>query len=184
MAFPRGVRYRCAMTFDYDRLYGETADALGLPSPVFVDFFDRLERENARILDVGCGQGRDALFIAGLGHRVVGVDTSPNGIRALNEAAGRQALAVEGSVADITDYVPDGVFDVVLIDRTLHMLAETPRLAVLAGLLDHVADNGWLLIADEPSNIAGLEGVIAAHDGSWTIDYRKRGILFVRREAG
>jgi hypothetical protein len=40
---------------------------------VFVGFFKRQAVETLRVLDIGCGQRRDALFIAGTGHRVVGL---------------------------------------------------------------------------------------------------------------
>ena len=169
------------MAYDYDKLYGETRDALGQPTPVFVDFFDRFERDDSRILDVGCGQGRDALFIARKGHRVVGVDISPNGIRDLNAAAAKENLAVEGVVADISCYTPKGEFDVILVDRTLHMLPEAARLSVLAVLLDHVGENGWVLIADESSNIKDFETVISSHRHDWKTEQSKRSYLFVHR---
>ncbi len=135
----------------------------------------------ACVLDVGCGQGRDALFIARLGHSVVGVDISPNGIRDLTNAAAKEGLAVKGVVADIANYTPEGTFDVVLIDRTLHMLEQSARLAVLEALLDHVATDGRVLIADERSNISAFEHVIADHAGAWTTELRRRGYLFLRR---
>ena len=137
------------MAYDYDKLYGETPNALGNPTPVFVEFFDRFDQKQARVLDVGCGQGRDALFIARQGHSVTGVDISPNGIRDLTEAAANENLAVKGIVADLTAFTPEGLFDVILFDRTLHMLPEAPRLAVLGRLLDHADAGGWVLIADE-----------------------------------
>ena len=169
------------MAYDYDKLYGETRDALGEPYQAFVDFFAGYERERARVFDVGCGQGRDAIFIARLGHSVIGVDLSPNGIRDLDAAAKRDKLDITGIVADIATYVPEGQFDVVVIDRTLHMLEQPERLAVLAVLLDHVAANGWLLIADEAENIQDFETLITAHGASWTTEQSKDGILFVRR---
>jgi len=168
------------MAYDYDKLYGETRDALGEPTSIFVDFFNRLERQNARVLDVGCGQGRDAIFIARLGHRVVGVDLSSNGIRDLQVVATQENLAVEGFVADVTGFTPSGLFDVILIDRTLHMLAQSESTSVLSSLLDHVAESGWLLIADEASNIAGFQNTIAVHDRNWIETYQKRGYLFIQ----
>jgi len=170
------------MAYDYDKLYGESPDALGPPTATFVDFFDRFDIGPARVLDVGCGQGRDALFIAGKGHEVVGVDLSANGIRDLRSAAARRGLPIEGVVADIVTYRPEGLFDVIVIDRTLHMLAKQDRYAVLARLLDHLTPRGWLLIADEASNIAGFQQVIAAHGGAWTTLLARRGTLFLRRD--
>ena len=101
----KGLSGGPVMTFDYDKLYGEVPDALGAPTPIFVSFFADLTRTGLRVLDVGCGQGRDALFIAQLGHSVVGVDVSPNGIQAMVEAAHRANLSVTGVVADIEAYL-------------------------------------------------------------------------------
>lgn len=167
------------MAYDYDKLYGKTPNALGDPETVFVEFFDQ-RKGPLRVLDVGCGQGRDALFIARLGHHVVGVDLSPNGIRDLVAAAHQENLSIEGIATDITNFTPDGDYDVVLIDRTLHMLPEKERLDVLARLLQAVRCAGWVLISDERSNIQGFKDVIASDSRSWMTELDARGHLFVR----
>ncbi|WP_371168882.1 class I SAM-dependent methyltransferase [Aliiroseovarius sp. 2305UL8-7] len=170
------------MAYNYDALYSETPDALGAPTDVFVRFFNQFDRDNACILDVGCGQGRDALFIARLGHRVVGVDLSPHGIQDLEAAAQKENLDITGIVADLTGYAPGDTYDVILIDRTLHMLTRAARQDLLARLLDHVEPNGWVLIADEASNIVDFEQVISDHSATWTTKYGERGYLFVQRD--
>lgn len=169
------------MAYDYNKLYGETRDALGDPNPALVAFFQQFDGQNLRVLDVGCGQGRDAVFIARLGHNVVGVDISENGVRDLNERALREKLLIEGAVADITTYTPAGLFDLILIDRTLHMLELPTRLMVLNRLVDHVAENGWLLILDEASSIGEFETTVAAHATNWKTEFPHRGFLFLRR---
>ncbi|SDE62155.1 class I SAM-dependent methyltransferase [Limimaricola pyoseonensis] len=174
-------RYPDAMAYDYDKLYGETPDALGSPTKAFVDFFDRFGPKPTRVLDVGCGQGRDALFIARRGHSVLDVDLSPNGISDLEAAARQDGLAIEAVVADVTTYTPPGLFGVIVIDRTLHMLGRAERMSVLAALLDHVEDHGWLLIADEPSNMADFRSVLSAHRAEWATEYQASGYLFAKR---
>ncbi len=173
--------YTFSMGYDYDKLYRSTPQALGEPTQVFVDFFVRNAAQTLRVLDVGCGQGRDALFIARKGHSVVGVDLSPNGVRDLRNAAKRENLDIEGVAADILTYLPEGQFDVLLIDRTLHMLPETERLAVLERLIRYVAKGGWVLIADERSNIQGFKDVFTANPEIWETELEARGILLLRR---
>lgn len=169
------------MSYDYDKLYAQTPDALGAPTKEIVGFFRALGPDKLRILDVGCGQGRDALFLGRIGHAVCGVDLSPNGIRDVTAAAGREGLDVRGVVADLCDYVPEGSFDVVLIDRTLHMLDEADRLAVLARLLGHVRPHGWCLIVDEKRNLAGFKPVADADPAGWAVEKERGGYLFLRR---
>ena len=169
------------MAYDYDILYRDTPNALGEPAQVFVDFFDTFETRGARVLDVGCGQGRDALFIARLGHTVVGVDLSPNGIKNLIAAARREKLQVTGKIADIARFEPSGVFDVILIDRTLHMLSKPTSLTVLSRLLNHVQRGGWVLIADERKNLEAYRQVFCASGSKWAIEKDQRGYLFVLR---
>ncbi|MFT6943750.1 MAG: hypothetical protein ACJAUW_000321 [Yoonia sp.] len=72
------------------------------------------------------------------------------------------------------------MFDVIVIDRTLHMLDEEPRLATLVRLLDCVAKDGWVLIEDERTNVAGLKTVIGDHKAQWKIVQEKRDTLFLR----
>lgn len=104
-------------------------------------------------MDVGCGQGRDALFIARLGHKVVAVDRSPSGIRDVQQDADSEGLAIAAQVVDIRRYKSKHRFDVILIDRTLHMLATDDRVAVLDSLLKLSRRGAHVLIADERSHM-------------------------------
>ena len=78
------------MAYDHDKLYGEAGDALEQPTSIFVDLFNQFDQQDTHVLDVGCGQSQDALFIARKGHRVVCMDSSPNGIRDLKDVASRE----------------------------------------------------------------------------------------------
>ena len=86
------------MAYDHDKIYGEARDALEQKTSIFVDLFNQFDQQDARVLDVGCGQGRDALFIARKGHRVVCMDISANGIRDLKDAASRETCRLKVSL--------------------------------------------------------------------------------------
>ncbi|MGB1235021.1 MAG: class I SAM-dependent methyltransferase [Planktomarina sp.] len=167
------------MTYNYDALYENTPDALGAPTQVFVDFFQSRSDMALHVLDVGCGQGRDALHIARAGHSVVGVDLSSHSVQAIVAVA--EGLAIKGEVADLCDYTLTDTFDVVLIDLTLHMLAADERDTVLTTLLDCIAENGCCLIADEPSNLDAFVVVAENHAAPWQVEKHKGGDLFLSR---
>jgi tellurite methyltransferase len=100
----------------------------------------------------------------------------------LIDAATKEGLPIKGIVADVATYSPDGHFDVIVIDRTLHMLDEGPRLDTLVKLLDCVATDGWVLIEDERTNIAGFKAAIEGHNARWKMLQEKRSTLFIRRD--
>ncbi len=165
------------MAYDYDALYRETPDALGAPTPSVVAIFDTYLNRPSRVLDIGCGQGRDAVFLARRGHSVIGIDLSPHGIKAMNQVAAREGLSIVGVVADVAEYPVEGEFDLLLIDRTLHMLDRGVRLGLLGRLLKHVTFGGAVLIADEPSNMAEFAEIFAQSDRAWQITKAKPGLM-------
>lgn len=115
---------------NYEQVYRQEAAACGTrPFAEVAAFFDALPR--ARILDVGCGQGRDALYAARGGHTVHGIDLAPTGIAQMLQGAAAEDLEVTGVAADICAHEIDAVYDAVLIDRVLHCLPTEQRVTTL-----------------------------------------------------
>lgn len=170
------------MTFDYEAYYRENRHGLGEPAKEFVRFFDEYDRAGVKVLDVGCGQGRDALFIARRGHTVFAVDLSPSGIDDLRGDAESEGLPITAEVVDIRDYRSRRRFDVILIDRTLHMLEREDRLAVLEKLLALSRRSAHVLIADERRNLPAFKAVLKASPWNWQVTFEKQGFLFVQRD--
>ncbi len=110
-----------------------------------------------RALDIGAGEGRNAIWLAEMGWRVTAVDFSPVAIGRARDLAAARGVSVEWVVADIRDYQPDaGVFDAVLV-AYLHVVA-AERAAVLARAVAALAPGGCILVVGhDVSNIA--EGV-------------------------
>ena len=55
------------------------------------------------VLDVGCGTGENALFLAGRGHMVRGVDAVPAAIERARQKAEERGIAATFQVADALD---------------------------------------------------------------------------------
>ena len=55
-------------------------------------------------------------------HSVLGVDKAQTVIEQMLEEAESEKLAVDGVIADITNYEAPDLYNIVVIDRMLHML--------------------------------------------------------------
>lgn len=96
------------------------------------------------VLELGCGSGRVALHLGGLGHEVLGVDARAELVRAVNDRARASGAGVEALVADIRSLELGRRFGIVLGPmQVVHMLATgADRLAMLRGVADHLAPEG------------------------------------------
>jgi SAM-dependent methyltransferase len=69
-----------------------------------------------RALDLACGEGRNAVWLAERGWRVTGVDFAAVGLAKARELAAARGVEVEWAHADLLEYEPEaGVFDLVAI---------------------------------------------------------------------
>ena len=81
---------------NYEKEYQNSRNVCGEPFLEIVEFVENYDDECDTVLDSGCGQGRDALFIARKEHSVLGVDTAQTGIEQMLEEAESEKLAVDG----------------------------------------------------------------------------------------
>lgn len=120
---------------DYDKYY-ETEDLFGEPYPELIDFFKQYEPK-CKLIDLGCGQGRDSISLARLGYKVTGIDNSKVGIDQLNSISKKERLNVTGLVGDIYTFNNYQVYDIVLLDSMFHF--EKRDLKRETDLIDKIA---------------------------------------------
>ena len=104
----------------YDKYYLQE-NYFGDPYPELIDFFENYPTRG-NLLDVGCGQGRDAIPLAKLGYSVTGIDNSKTGIQQLNNVAQIEKLDLKGSLTDIYTFDRFQHFDFILLDSMFHFL--------------------------------------------------------------
>ena len=66
-----------------------------------------------KALDLGCGEGRDGIWLAQRGWTVTGVDRSPLAVDEARAAAARAGVPATFAVADLADWTPASLFDLV-----------------------------------------------------------------------
>ena len=115
-----------------------------------------------RALDLGCGEGRNALWLAEQGWRTTGVDFSSVGIDKARNIASRRQVEVDFRVADVREVEHwQEAFDLVAA-IFLHTAPEE-RAVWLPAAVSLVKPGGhFLYIAHDPSNID--EGVGGPQD--------------------
>ena len=109
-------------------------------------------------LDLACGEGRNAVWLAERGWRVTGVDFSDVAIAKARALAVRRGVEGEWVVADLVDYRPEpGAFDLVLL---LYLqVPETERRPIVRAAAEAVAPGGtFLLVAHDRRNLEDGHG--------------------------
>ena len=101
--------------------------------------------EPGRALDVGTGEGRNAVWLAEQGWSVTGVDFSSVGLDKAQQLASARGVEVEWVLADLSDYMPgEQAYDLVVV-LYLHVLAGARR-EVLERCAFALAPGGSLLV--------------------------------------
>lgn len=109
---------------------------------------------HARVLDLGCGEGRNAFFLAGLGHRVSAVDLSAAGIAKLARLADEAGLELSAEVADLNDYAVTGDWDLIMAHGVIDYLDPEVWRTLCAAIRAHTVPGGYnaytcMLFTDE-----------------------------------
>jgi len=126
----------------------------GKPNPSLVAEVADLAPGSA--LDLGCGQGGDAIWLASRGWSVTAADISTAALStaARNAAAAGLADAIAWERHDLAVSVPGGAFDLVAV-AYLHSPVELDRTRILRAAAEAVAPGGTLVVvghAPSPSH--------------------------------
>lgn len=133
---------------NYDEQYQVEKKLFGDPYAEFEEFVRQHTEQGGNALDLGCGQGRDALMLARYGYAVTGVDTSHVGITQMLENAKNDSLVVNGIVANFYEYELSEKFDAIVLDSILHFekADKSKELTLLDTLANHINENGFLFL--------------------------------------
>ncbi|MBD5456126.1 MAG: methyltransferase domain-containing protein [Lachnospiraceae bacterium] len=89
---------------------------------VTITEFEHLINDQSKILEAGCGEGQNAIYLAKQGHHVDAFDLSEYGIAKLKHRCELADTQVNAFVADLTAYQFMQHYDMVICFGTLHFV--------------------------------------------------------------
>jgi tellurite methyltransferase len=116
----------------------------------------------SRILDLGCGEGRNAIYLAGLGFKVTAFDISVAGIGKLLRTAEKKRLTVVASVADMREYEFPHRFDLIICNGCLHLITREESNSVIRRMKEATEPGGLNIVGvftntlPEPEDLKGF----------------------------
>jgi len=135
------------MANSYNKYY-LTENLFGQPFPELIEFFTN-HPTKGKVLDMGCGQGRDAIPIARLGYDVVGVDYSKVGIEQMLKIAESENLNLKGKVESMYAYKDFEGFDFVLFNSMFHFLKKDldKETGLIKTTIEHIKPDGIIIFS-------------------------------------
>lgn len=95
-----------------------------------------------KLLDIGCGEGRDAVFFARCGYNVTAFDISDAGLEKLQRLADKAHVHVRAFKADVCDYRLTEEYDILYSSGVLHYVKPELRDEIMKNYQEHTNENG------------------------------------------
>ena len=102
--------------------------------------------DHSLILDVGCGEGRNSIFLAEKGHKVDAFDISEAGINKAINIAKLKNVDVNFWSQDLTEYEFTKEYDVILSHGVLHLPEREARNMFIERVKHHTKAGGYNII--------------------------------------
>ena len=109
---------------NYEKWYEGSDYYWGLEPGDFLDELIELcpASPEKTVLDIGCGEGKDAVYMAQKGYSVTAFDLTENGIRKTNKLATDRGVDIDAYVEDVNTFKIDKQFDIIYSTGTVQYL--------------------------------------------------------------
>ena len=130
---------------DYEKVYSENNEYYWgvTPSQMCLKIVELMPpNKQLKILDIGCGEGKDAVFLARCGYDVSAFDLSETGVEKTKLLAKRANVNVNVFKADLCDYRLSENYDILFSSGVLHYIKPTMRDEIFENYRSHTNKNG------------------------------------------
>ena len=132
-------------------LYGNPNDFSDFSSkPFLIETLPRLDlKPDARVLELGCGTGPVACFLAKLGYQVHGIDVIPDAIDKAKVIAAEHRLDIQYEVLDVCQLPRENKSYDLIVDSfcSQGIVTDPDRIAMFSGIKSRLAKNGYFLMS-------------------------------------
>lgn len=112
------------------------------PNPTLKEF-EHLINKNSQIIDVGCGEGQNAFYLAKNGYcNVTAFDLSENAIAKLNQKCASEKIRLNAFTADLRTFQFERKYDLVMSFGTLHFVHKADWKAFINSAKEHTCPGG------------------------------------------
>jgi tellurite methyltransferase len=132
------------MSTGYDEKYRNTTSCWGRkPSQMCLTVLELMPPERPlRLLDIGCGEGQNAVFFARNGYEVSAFDLSSVGVEKTLRAAEHAKVVVNAFQADLLTFRLSEEYDILFSSGTLHYTPEPLRQEIFGNYKGHTVSGG------------------------------------------
>jgi tellurite methyltransferase len=134
-----------AKKHDYEKEYSKSADYYwGVnPSSMCLKIISLLPPEKPlKLLDMACGEGKDAVFFARCGYEVSAFDITDSGVEKTQKLAAKAGVKVNVFKADICEYRLESPVDIIFSSGALHYIRPELRKEAFNNYQSFTNENG------------------------------------------
>jgi len=173
----------------------EAPSAFGPPAEEIRALAAKL-RPGSVALDLGCGDGRNALFLLDQGLYVTAVDTSSAALEKLARRAEPDRERLRTYVGDVRGFPLEGRYDLVVAHGLLHLMPRRDWSGLIKAIQDHTAPHGYNVVvvftdslsppADLEPFMLGLfrEGELLGQYAGWNVELHQAYVLHDEHPGG
>jgi tellurite methyltransferase len=133
----------------YEKAYANNKNFFGKKPGLLIYKHHHLFPKKLSFLDLGCGQGKDLLFMNKMGHACLGVDSSPIAVEQLRKIIKKRKLKnIEVEHMDILDFsFSKKRYDIINLRNVLQYLKKNESRKMIRSAQKHVGKNGFIIIS-------------------------------------
>ncbi len=135
------------MARSFNKAYKQEGFYWGLqPNEIVKEALLHAEKKPGNALDIGGGEGRDAMFLASNGFRVLVVDKAKEGLKKARSLANKNHLHIKTRYANIPKFQIPGKFDIISCCNALQFLEPRDAYSMIREIRGHTNKKGLNII--------------------------------------